>query len=41
MTMWVAHDSRKCVKMSAVLPQMGGATLTRGTGGVKTRPEAL
>ncbi len=28
MTMWVAHDSRKCVKMSAVLPQMGGATLT-------------
>ena len=27
-TMWVARDSRKTVKMSAVLPQMGGATLT-------------
>jgi hypothetical protein len=28
MTMWVAHDSRKSVKMSAVLTQMGGAVLT-------------
>jgi dipeptidyl aminopeptidase/acylaminoacyl peptidase len=28
MTMWVAKDSRKSVKMSAVLAQMGGAVLT-------------
>jgi len=28
MTMWVAHDSRKPVKLSAVLPEMGGAILT-------------
>ena len=27
-TMWIARDSRKAVKMSAVLPQMGGAILT-------------
>ncbi len=28
LTLWIAKDSRKAVKMSAVLPQMGGATLT-------------
>jgi len=28
MTMWVARDSRKSVKLSAVLPEMGGATFT-------------
>ena len=27
-TVWVAKDSRKPVKMSAVMPQMGGATMT-------------
>jgi len=27
-TMWIAKDSRKAVKVSAVLPQMGGAVLT-------------
>jgi dipeptidyl aminopeptidase/acylaminoacyl peptidase len=27
-TMWVAKDSRKPVKMAAVMPQMGGATMT-------------
>jgi len=27
-TMWIAKDSRKAVKISAVLPQMGGAILT-------------
>ncbi|MBZ5592922.1 MAG: alpha/beta fold hydrolase [Acidobacteriia bacterium] len=27
-TMWIAKDSRKAVKISAVLPQMGGAVLT-------------
>ena len=27
-TMWVATDSRKVVKMTATLPQMGGAKLT-------------
>ncbi len=27
-TMWIARDSRKSVKLSAVLPEMGGATLT-------------
>jgi len=25
---WIAKDSRKAVKISAVLPQMGGAILT-------------
>jgi dienelactone hydrolase len=28
MTVWVAKDSRKPVKLAAVLPQMGGASLT-------------
>jgi hypothetical protein len=28
MTMWVAKASRKTVKYQALLPQMGGATLT-------------
>jgi dipeptidyl aminopeptidase/acylaminoacyl peptidase len=28
-TLWVAQDSRKVVKVSAVLPQMGGAVLTQ------------
>ncbi len=27
-TMWVAKESRKAVKVAAVLPQMGGATMT-------------
>jgi dipeptidyl aminopeptidase/acylaminoacyl peptidase len=27
-TMWIAKDSRKPVKMAATMPQMGGATLT-------------
>jgi hypothetical protein len=27
-TVWIAKDSRKPVKISAVLPQMGGAVLT-------------
>jgi hypothetical protein len=27
-TLWVAKDSRKPVKVTAVLPEMGGATLT-------------
>ncbi|MBV8069431.1 MAG: DUF3108 domain-containing protein [Acidobacteriaceae bacterium] len=27
-TLWIARDSRKAVKMTAVLPQMSGATLT-------------
>ena len=27
-TIWVATDSRKVVKMTATLPQMGGAKLT-------------
>jgi len=27
-TIWVATDSRKVVKISATLPQMGGAVLT-------------
>jgi hypothetical protein len=26
--MWIARDSRKPVKLSAVMAQMGGATLT-------------
>jgi hypothetical protein len=28
MTVWVAKDTRKPVKMSAAMPQMGGATMT-------------
>jgi len=28
-TLWVARDSRKPVKQTAVLPQMGGATMTQ------------
>jgi len=28
MTLWIAKDSRKAVKLAAVLAQMGGATLT-------------
>jgi hypothetical protein len=28
MTIWVSKDSRQAVKISAVLPQMGGAVLT-------------
>ena len=28
MTLWIAADSRKVVKVAATLPQMGGATLT-------------
>lgn len=27
-TMWIAKDSRKALKISAVMPQMGGAILT-------------
>jgi hypothetical protein len=27
-TMWIAKDSRKPVKVSAVIPQMGGAVMT-------------
>ena len=27
-TIWVAKDSRKVVKISATLPQMGGAVVT-------------
>jgi Protein of unknown function (DUF3108) len=27
-TMWIAKDSRKAVKVSAVLPQMNGAVMT-------------
>ena len=27
-TIWVAKDSRKVVKLSATLPQMGGAVVT-------------
>ena len=27
-TVWVAQDSRKVVKTSAIVPQMGGATVT-------------
>jgi hypothetical protein len=28
-TLWIAKDSRKPVKMTAVLPEMGGATITQ------------
>jgi hypothetical protein len=28
-TLWIAKDSRKPVKMSAVLADMGGATITQ------------
>jgi len=28
MTMWIAKDARKPVKISAVMAQMGGATMT-------------
>ena len=28
-TLWIAKDSRKCVKMSAVIADMGGATITQ------------
>jgi hypothetical protein len=27
-TIWVAKDSRKPVKISSLMPEMGGATLT-------------